>query len=248
MNRARCFFPAWAVLLTALAWPTAQASSTQPCPIPDSLRLSDLTLPRAQAGMAKEHKLIILTVGGAATSGQAAGDPAATYPARLEAMLRAAMPNTNIQVVNKASLPRGSLATLPRLGSMIKDTGARLVIWATGAWEAAHSVETEDYINSLQSGIAQIHNAGADVILMDPQYAPSIARITNTEPYRAALYGTAVANDVPFLPRYELMMHWNDEGVMNLDAQDKQERQNVARHLFTCIATALAPAIVKAMK
>ena len=131
---------------------------------------------------------------------------------------------------------------------MIQESGAKLVIWATGAREAAGSADIDAYVARLEKGIIAIRSAGADLILLDMQYAPSIARIVNFGPYRDALLGTAAARDVPVLRRYELMMQWSDGGVMNLDVQDTAERRQVARQLFGCIAAALSPAIAQALK
>ena len=210
----------------------AQAPSTPPCPYPEHLALHELSLPLARAGMARDGRLIVLTLGGSATAGNAAGDQAATYPARLQADLAAALPGKPVTVLNKANGQRNS-PTMPKdLPAMIRETGAQLVIWATGAREAAASADIDDYVARLEKGIDAIHGAGADVILLDLQYAPSIARIINFSPYRNALLGTAASRNVPVLRRYDLMMRWSDEGIMNLDAQVSTERRLVARQLF----------------
>src|SRR6185503_11881718 len=118
--------------------------------------------------------------------GTAAGDAKATLPARLEAELTAALPKVDVRVVN-ASIPRTTAeTTVPRMAELIRESGAKLVIWATGAREAALGLDVEPFTAALQDGIEAVHNAGADLILVDMQYAPSIARITNYGPFRAA--------------------------------------------------------------
>lgn len=235
-------------LLCGHADRTAHAQAASPCPLPETLMLRDLALPAAKAALARDGRLVILSLGGAATAGDAAGDPAATYPARLQAALAAALPGKAVTMVNKAS-DRRNVATLPPdLAGVIRETGAQLVIWATGAREAGRNTDIDDYVARLESGVDTIRKAGADLILLDMQYAPSIARIVNFGPYRDALRGIATIRNVPLLRRFELMQRWNDDGVLNLDAQNSEERRLVAGKLFACIAAALAPPIAQAVR
>lgn len=241
-----------ALLMVPLSPPPASALSVaQPapeCPVPVRPWTRDLALPLTRADLARAGRLSILAIGGNATEGTAAGDPAFTYPARLRAALAAAFPGKDVSVQIRAGA-RTSNATIPReLPTLIHDIGANLVIWASGAREAASSADIDDYVTRLAKGIDAIHAAGADVILLDMQFAPSIARIVNTAPYRDALHGTAAAHDVSVLRRYDLMVQWNDMGIMNLDATDITERQRVARQLFGCIATTLSSAITAALR
>ncbi len=236
------------IVLWAAGASAAPAASGPDCPVPDALALRDLSLPRAKEAAARTGRLVVLSLGGVATAGAAAGDPEATYPARLQADLRAALPGMGVSVVNQGGVSHPTAGILRNLPEALRQSGASLVIWASGAREAAHGADVDEYTADLQRGIEASRAAGADVILVDLQYAPSIARIVNSGPYRDALYGAAQENDVPVLRRYDLMMQWNDDNVMNLDAEDPAERREVARHLFACIAALLAPAIADAVR
>jgi lysophospholipase L1-like esterase len=218
------------------------------CPVPEALTLHDLSLPNVQAAVVKTGKLVVLTLGGSGTEGSVAGSPDATYPARLQTALQAALPGVAVQVVNRGAVGHGAAWVLKEMPEAIRLSGANLVIWASGATDAARGTDLDGYIATLQAGIDEIRQAGADVILMDLPYAPSIARILNTAPYRDAVYGTALSNSVPVLRRYDLMQQWNDDNVMNIDATDPLERRSVAQHLFKCIAAILTPAIAEAAR
>jgi lysophospholipase L1-like esterase len=210
--------------------------------------MAEIVLPAARKAAVNQHRLVVLAVGGAATNGAAAGDPAASYPAQLQSDLIAQLPGVDVRVINKG-VPAATAENIARkLPALIAETRATLVIWSSGAREAASNSDIEAYIFTLQTGIAAVRRAGADVVLMDPQYAPSIARILNTAPYREALLGTASAAEVPVLKRYAMMMYWSDTGVMQFDATDHVERQRVARHLFTCLAAGLAGPIAQALR
>jgi hypothetical protein len=169
-------------------------------------------------------------------------------PARLQAELGAALPGVAVRVAD-GSVPRATAESgVQSMDRLLGEIRPSLVIWAAGAREAVLGLDVEPYVAALQQGIQAVQKAGADLILLDMQYAPSITRIANLAPFRAALAGTAAAHDVPMLARYDLMMRWNDDGLLNLDARDSEERRMVARKLFDCLAQALAAPIAAAAR
>ena len=233
-------------LLLLLASPWAHAAET--CPVPENLALRDMPLPAVKRAVAAGGGLTVLVMGGAAMAGKAAGDTALTLPARLEAALGAALPGVAVRVVD-GSVPRATAESgVQTMARVLGEIRPSLVIWAAGAREAVLGLDVEPYVAALQQGIQAVQKAGADLILLDMQYAPSITRIANLAPFRAALAGTAASHDVPLLERYELMMRWNDDGLLNLDARDSEERRMVARKLFGCLAQALAAPIAAAAR
>ena len=88
---------AWGLLAVLLAISPAQAD-TEACPIPPDLALTDLSLPAAKAAVAAKH-LVIMTMGGAATAGTAAGGAELSWPTRLAGRLRQELPGVDISVV-----------------------------------------------------------------------------------------------------------------------------------------------------
>lgn len=232
-------------------WLVLSAGAVQakePCPVPEDLALRNIALPAARRAVADKSALTILVLGGTPMAGAMTGDPTTTLPAQLQVELTDALPGVRVRVVNGA-VPRSSAeATVARMPDRLREIEARVVIWATGSREVAMSADLDPFFATLRTGIRTVRDAGADLILVDMQYAPSIARIMNNAPFRAVLLGIAAASDIPILPRYELMMRWNDDGLLNLDALDPQERQLVARRLFACLAVALSRPIAAAVR
>ena len=218
------------------------------CPVPDDLAHFNMALPAAQAEIAAQKRLIILAVGGGSIAGIAAGGAAFTLPSRLQARLRALLPGTDVTVVNRGvpGLPARDIAVA--LGAEIAATDARLVIWAAGGIDAAARQDIGGFSDSLQTGIDAAHQAGADVLLIDPQYAPSIARIVDLTPYRDAVQGVAAASGIGRLRRYDLMRGWSEDGVFDFDASGASDRVAVARRLFDCLASVLANGIADALR
>jgi hypothetical protein len=237
-------------ILIGLLIAAVPAVATQPdaCPVRPELALADMALPQSAAAVATEKRLSILTLGGAATAGKTAGGDAYTYPARLQARLRAALPGIDVSVTPSAAVHRSALEMLQRLDRDLSDTSPNLVIWAAGGVEAAGHVLVDEFADTLDRGIDKTTAAGTDMILVDVLYAPSIARVVDLMPYRDATLATGAARGVPVLDRYQLMQDWNDSGELAFDTTDPKERVQVARKLFDCLAAVLADSIAAAVR
>ena len=237
--------------LLALVWFLAavRLAGAQPsCPVPDHLALRDLSLPAARASVLSDHRLAILTLGGAHTAGVDAGSRAAAWPARLEDALAKALPRVQVSVLNDA-LPGNTAADIPPgLTGLIEKTGARLVIWGPGGRNLPLRLDANEYQRAVQAGIDATRHAGADVILLDTTYLPSPTRMVLIEPYRERLRKTAIAEGLPFFLRYDLMVRWSKDGILNLEARDPAEQRTVAEKLFACIAASLARPIAASVR
>ena len=234
------------VALLAVAAPARAELSA--CPVPEEAALRDISLPHAREEVATRHRLDVLVLGGADAMGRAAQGDAYSTPARLEARLREALPEVDVHIATHAAPRRSVSAALDDLEADLAKTAPALVIWSSGPVEAGRGTDIDDLADSLQTGIERIRAAGADIILVNLQYAPSIARIVDLEPYRDAVRRIGGANEIPVLDRYEMMRAWSDSGLLDLDATEPAARVQVARVLFDCVAAALADPILAALR
>ncbi len=226
----------------------AATDSSEKCPVPSELALTDLNLPAARAAVAEQKRLVILVVGGAASAGTPAHGPGFNYPSRLETRLRDKLPGVEISVVMRAAARRTSHVTVDRLTVDLEESGAQLVIWGAGAMEAGQRTDVQLLAREIDAGIEKVAAAHADLVLMDLQYAPNIARLVDLTPYRDITKSTGAAHGVTVFDRYELMRAWTENGTLNLNATDPKERLAVTRRLFDCLAETLATAIAAAVR
>jgi hypothetical protein len=234
-------------LLLAAA-PIHRVRAEAPCPIPDALALRDIALPAAKREVQVDRQLIVLTFGGIHPAGADAETSGATYPARLEAELRAALPGIDVTVKNEPP-PGQTSADVPAvLADMIAKTGARLVIWGPGGRDVAARLDLDRFSDAVLGGIEAVRGAGADLILLDTTFVPSPARMALIEGYRQQLLAVATAHHVPVLRRHALMRLWSEDGTLNLAARGQAEQELVARHLFSCVARGLAGPIGAAVR
>jgi hypothetical protein len=238
----------WAALallgsLTMLGPPAHGAS----CPVPDVFTIPSDDLPATRAALSK-GTLTVLALGGAATLGGPAHGADFTYPARLAARLREALPNVAVTVMVRAVARESDAAVLSSLETSLGSVKPALVIWGPGASAAARGDDLDTFLNTIGDVIGKVRSTGADLILMTLQYAPSVSRVVNLGPYRMAVLRGGDDAGVPVLDRYELMRFWSDNNFLNLDATNADERIRVSRKLYDCMAEILASAIVDATK
>jgi hypothetical protein len=234
--------------LIAAATALRRASADTACPVPEDLALRDISLPAARQEAAADRRLIVLTFGGVHPAGSDAETIGATYPARLEAELHAALPLIEVTVKNEPPPGKTAADFPPVLADMIARTGARLVIWGPGGRDVAARVNLDAFLSAVKGGIDAVRGAGADLILLDTTFVPSPARMAAIEGYRQMLLTAAAENQVPLLRRHAMMRLWSEDGTLNLSARDQTERELVARHLFSCVALELAAPIAAAVR
>jgi len=236
----------WALILV-LALPTVAAAQDR-CAVPDEA-MSDLRpLPRVQAALAQRQPLAVLAIGGASTAGAAAGAAEATYPARLAVMLRDRFPDQPIEVVN-AGRPRESTRTMTeRLGGQLIAHRPQLVIWETGTVDAVRRIDPEEFERSLEDGIALARAGDADMILMDFQFGRGPSALIDFQPYLDRLYWVADLAGIAVFRRHDMMRHWSDAGLLNLNETNKDKQRRMAAALYDCIARRLADMIEQAAR
>jgi hypothetical protein len=236
---------ALALIALLLACPLAAAAVQ--CPEAGRFSIPDTDLPATRAAVAKRN-VPILVLGGAATAGGAARGSEFTYPARLAARLRDALPGVEVSVTVRLVGRRAGPEVLETVETALSQSKPVLVIWGLGATAAARGEDVDQFATTLEDAIDKVHAAHADLVLMTLQYAPSVVRLINLAPYRMAVIRTGEAAGVPVFDRYEFMRLWHNSGFVNLDATDTAERIVVARTVFDCMATMLAEGIANAIK
>jgi acyl-CoA thioesterase I len=85
------------LLLLIVQFGIGQLAHAAGCPVPDPFVIADDALPASKLA-AEGRALTILVLGGAATLGGPAQGAAFTYPSRLEARLRDALPGVAVKV------------------------------------------------------------------------------------------------------------------------------------------------------
>jgi GDSL-like Lipase/Acylhydrolase family len=222
----------------------ARAAPPEQCEAPQSLIDGDTDLSRVISEFKTSRRLYI-TVIGSGSSGLSGPEGAhAAYPARLEAVLKEAMPGADIKVTAHVQSKETTAAMVAGLDKILAEDKPTLVIWQAGTVDALDGVEPDDFRDSLNDGVAKIQAAGADVILMNMQYSPRTESMLDVSTYADVMRAIAEQHGALLFDRLAIMHYWSDAGTFNLYTATK--KYDMARRVHDCIGWALASQIVAA--
>jgi acyl-CoA thioesterase-1 len=226
----------------------AARAGTDPCDVPDELMQVDEKLPHLAERLHAGQPVRIVAIGGASTTGSAAGSSDLAYPHRLQEILARWYPTTSVTVVNRGVPRQTARQMLDRFPTDVLPEDPVLVIWETGTTDAVRGVDVDDFAAALQAGIDELEAHGIDVMLVDMQFSHSTMAVIDFERYLNTLHRVGDVNDVNVFPRFEMMRYWSEQNVFNFDGVAKDERAGLAAKVYECIAGKLADAIRLALK
>ncbi len=160
-----------------------------------------------------------------------------------EAMARR-LPGAPLQlsvVSRKAETAEQQLKALPGLLA----GKPSLLVWQTGTVDAVRHIDVVEFSAVLIDGIDQARRAGADIVLVGPQFSPRAGALVNFNRHIAIMAQIARAYDVPFLDRYALMQDWAEDGRVDL-AGDKDTWPATAKFVHDCVGRQLADLVATA--
>jgi hypothetical protein len=226
--------------------PVPPAFAQEPaCPTPEGFAAFEAPLPKTAKALAGGSEVVIVTLGGSSSLGRAAGGPSLSWPSRLGAALAGRFPGPRIEVVNLATPRQTAREAADRLAREVLPSKPMLVIWETGTMEAVRGTGVDDFRETVQAGIDELHAAGIEVVLMNAQFSRDADAVIPFAPYLGALRELADANDVPVFHRYGLMRYWAESGVLDLRAKDSEKRRKLAARLYECLGRAMADFVAR---
>lgn len=231
-----------AALAVGLAWGTAALAQT--CPRVPVSHLSGLTATRA--AVAAGQPVTIVALGSSSTQGAAASSPDRAYPAQMAAAIARVRPGLPVQVINAGIGGQEAPDMLARLDSDVVAHAPTLVIWQAGANGAMRGHDPAAFRKAMEDGIARLHAAGADVVLMDNQRAPRVDNAPGHEAFDAALAGIARSGLATLFSRGRLMEAWVHAG-RPLDEFIGPDGLHHTDLGYACLGTAVADALLPAL-
>jgi hypothetical protein len=227
-----------AILLAA----PASAEERQPCDIPGYLLAGTGELRHVAAAVGQARRLTVAVVGTGSSILAGPDGPRSAYPARLREALMQRLPSVSVKVVTLVRSRMNAEDMAEGMGKLLADEKPDLVIWQTGTTDAIRRIEPDDFRAALDRGVETVHDAGADVILMNMQYSPRTDIMVALGPYADVMRVVAQQHEVPLFDRLAIMRHWSDTGAMDLYAAGKD---NVLAHrVHDCIGRGLASMII----
>ena len=154
---------------------------------------------------------------------------ASAYPARLQAALKEKLPSIAVNVSVELQTKKTAEEVAAGFVKLMEDKKPTLVIWQTGTVDAMRSIDPDDFRAAVDDGVAALQKAGADVVLMNPQYSPRTETMISAPPYLDNMRVVAQQHDVPLFDRFAIMRHWNDSGEFDFFSAFARHRACEAR-------------------
>ena len=181
-----------------------------------SSRLTDAGA-AATLSSAAPRVLKIVAFGSSSTQGIGASTPAAAYPAQLESMLRATMPEgSRVDVVNRGISGEDVDDMMNRLDKDAISSRPDIVIWQTGSNDALRHVPIDRFEQKTRAGIAAFRKAGIAIVLMEPQWCPALERSGSADLFRNAVRKIGADMHVTVIRRSDLMHDWIRAGLVTM--------------------------------
>lgn len=162
------------------------------------------------------------------------------FPLQMARELRSSVPGLEVKMTVRGG--RNLLAT-DMLELMRAELAAHhydLVLWQTGTVEAVRNVPPGEFGQTLSEGVETVLAAGANLVLVDPQYSRFLQTSSNLDPYEQGLQQAAAMPGVALFHRYDLMHAWANDGQIDLERTARSDRQKVIETLHTCLGRHLA--------
>ena len=237
-----------AALLAALALPlAARAETPRPvCDAPlDMVRFAN-PLSRLSQKLNSGEPITIVAIGSSSTAGAGASTPSANYPSRLQAELKQRFPGHAITVFNRGVNGEEVGDMLKRFDAAVVAAKPDLVIWQLGTNSVLRDHRLTDHGASIHAGLDKIRATGADIILIDPQYAPKVIAKPEAAPMVELLAATAKREDVDLFPRFNVMKHWYNVDHMTFASFVSPDGVHMNDWSYGCLAKTLSVAITEA--
>ena len=234
--------------VTQAAKSASNIFSRVPCLPPKGGAKSMGSLPHVAGKLASGQPVVIVAFGSSSTAGYGASSPEFNYPNRLAAQLRRHYPGADITVLNRGKGGEDAPEMTKRLQSEVIDAKPDLVIWQVGTNAVIRNLDPAETAKMVEEGVARIQAAGADVVLVDPQYSPRVTEHAESASKIVTLLGkVATLRHIGIFPRFEVMREWHDRQALPVESFVIDDGLHMNDWGYACFAQLLGDDIIKSV-
>ena len=222
--------------------------SRVPCLPPKGGAKSMGSLPHVAAKLAAGQPVTIIAFGSSSTAGYGSSAPEFTYPNRLATQLRRQYPTADITVINRGQGGEDAPEMMKRLQTEVIDMHPDMVIWQVGTNAVLRNLDPAETARMVEDGVARIQAAGADLVLVDPQYSPAVnAKAENAGKMVKLLNRVAELRHVGIFPRFEVMRDWHEKQSIPIETFVISDGLHMNDWGYACFAQLLGDDIIKSV-
>jgi acyl-CoA thioesterase I len=225
---------------------TAPLAAVIGCSAPAKLTRFDHPLLHTAQRLDSGKPLVIVAIGSSSTAGAGASSPKASYPNRLAVELKALFPGRAIEVLNRGVNGEEIPDMMARFSTGVIAAHPQLVLWQLGTNSVLRNQPLSTHSRQLHEGIEQLKKIGADIVLVDPQYAPRVLAMAETPGMVDQLALTAKDENVDLFRRFDVMRNWYVVQHRSFDVFVSADGLHMNDWGYACWAKLLAASIAEA--
>lgn len=237
------------VVFASLALPLpaqAEPPGTPPCNTPqDVVRLS-APLNQVARKLSRGETVTIVAIGSSSTAGAGASSSLQSYPSQLALELMRQFPNKAINVINRGVNGEEVPDMLKRFDSAVVADKPDLLLWQLGTNSLIRDHAMENRGASIREGLNKMRAIGADVVLIDPQFAPKVIAKPQAAQMVDFIATTAKAENVGLFRRFDAMKQWMEVDHLPFSRFLIADGLHLNDWGYHCMAKGLAMAISEA--
>src|SRR5947209_2584823 len=195
------------------------------------------------ADAAHRQAVTIVAIGSSSTSGAGASSSSASYPSRLEVMLRAKFPDVRVTVLNRGINGEEVADMLTRLDRGVIAEKPDLVLWQLGTNSVLRDHDLASNALLVAEGLRRLKATGADIVLIDPQFAPKVIARAGAEAMVRMISAAAKEGNVALFHRFAAMRYWREVRSMPFETFLATDQLHMNDWGYNCVAQLLADAI-----
>jgi len=188
----------------------------------------------------------IVALGSSSTAGAGASSPAKAYPQQLEVELRKLFPRGDITVVNRGVNGEEVSEMLARFEQSVALEKPDLVLWQVGSNAILRDFPLEPAAKLISQGVSRMKALGADVVLIDPQFAPKVLAKIEVDNMVELIETSAKHANVNLFHRFAVMRYWRQTARIPYSVMLSEDELHMNDWSYGCLAKLLAGAIAEA--
>jgi len=237
---------ALAVMMAAAPALAQSSAPVAPCNAPAELVRLDVPLSRVAQRLAGGLPITIVAIGSSSTQGAGASTPDHSYPSRLAVELKTLFPRTTIRVINRGVGGETATEMLARFDEQVVAERPDVVVWQVGSNSVLRDQPIAPAGELIRDGVRRLKASGADIILMNPQYAPKVIAKQDAERMVDFISRAAKEANVDLFQRFAVMRHWRLAENIPFETFLSSDELHMNDWSYGCVAKLLAGAIAEA--
>jgi acyl-CoA thioesterase I len=213
------------------------------CHAPADLVRFTHPLPHTADRLAAREPLTIVAFGSSTTVGVGSSSPEATYPSRLAVDIERLFPGARVTMLNRGVNGEDAGEMLSRFQTSVVAEKPDLVIWQVGTNAVLRDDPLKPADALIRDGILQIKATGADLVLMDPQFAPRVIAKPEIDGMINLMSGEAKRANVDLFARFAIMRGWHDTDGLPFSTFLSPDNLHMNDWGYACVAQLLASSI-----